>query len=541
MTTADLGETRKSAVTGSVAPKQYKRNASGLIRSVSAWDAFGISSSNGIVGLGIAWILLYVPWLYVGANMYLSILLATAMMLPVVLAYVRLGTIYPRSGGEYVYASRVLHPALGFAANACFVAGSCFYVGVAGTNVVGYGLAPMFQIAGVQLGNSSMVSLGNWFSGQAQIFAISVVLIVIFALLMTTFGTKTYYRTQTVLVIAGAASLIIMALYGFFASRAGALANLDPLFSQLGLGSASELATGTPPSLSWSQTYFSTVWPLVFLAVAFYGAYIGGEVKSPGRSQTIGGLGALAFLAAIALLVIGGMSSLFGQQFFANLSGAMANSTFGLAGAPSFAAVTCGAIGNGWVTILLMLGFMTYPLIMVGAIMVLGSRCVFAWSLDRVLPTAVARVSSRSHQPYVATWIVAIAAMVYGYFVSFGHLTAIAANWGFMIPLLTAMVAAFVLPYRQKDVWRSSPGSRTLFGIPDLTILAVLAIPMIITWIWRPLVDVNMGVTPRYNFPQFIAFFAIYAAAIVIYFVSSAVRARQGIDLRRNYREIPPE
>lgn len=493
------------------------------------------------MGLGIAWVLLYVPWLYAGANLYLSMLLAALMMLPVLLAYVRLGTIYPRSGGEYVYASRVLHPSLGFAANVCFVLGCCFYVGVGGAYVIGYGLSPMFQIAGVQMHNQSMISLGTWLSGRVETFAVCVVLIIVFAIVMTNFGTKVYYRAQTVLVIAGAGALIVMALYGFLATRSGALAHLDPLFSQLKLGKASTLVAGGAPSFSLSQTYFSTVWPLVFLAVAFYGAYIGGEVKTPGRSQMLGGVGALVFLTAMGLLVIGGMSSLFGQTFFANLSNTMSSSTFGLAAAPSYAALTCGAIGNGWVTILLMLGFMTYPLIMVGAIMVLASRCVFAWSLDRVLPGAVSRVSPRSHQPYVATWLVAAAAVVYGYLVTFGHLTAIAANWGFMIPLATAMVTAFVLPYRRKDVWRSSPGSRTWLGIPDLTLLAVLAVPLIVTWIWRPLMDVNMGVTPRHNFPQFIAFWVIYVVAIIVYFISSAVRTRQGIDLRRNYREIPPE
>ena len=525
----------------SALPKQYKRNASGLIRSVSAWDAFGISSSNGVMGLGLAWILLYVPWLYVGANMYLSILLASLMMAPVLLAYIKLSTIYPRSGGEYVYASRVLHPALGFAANLCFVLGSCFYVGVGGAYVIGYGLSPMLQIAGVQLNSHSMISAGTWFGGRNATFLTCVVLIVVFALVMTTFGTKVYYRAQTVFVVAGAASLIVMALYAFLASRSGALSHLNPLFAQLKFGSASKLVAGSSPHFSFSQTYFSTVWPLVFLAVAFYGAYIGGEVKSPGRNQMMGGVGALVFMTAMALLVIGGMCSLFGTPFFANLSNTMSSSTFGLAAAPSYAALVCGSIGHGWVTIPLMLGFMTYPLIMVGAIMVMASRCVFAWSIDRVLPDAVSKVSARSHQPWVATWLVAAASIVYGYLVTYGHLTAISANWGFMIPMVTAMIAACLLPYLQKDVWKSSPGTRTWFGVPDLTVLAILAIPMAVTWIWRPLMDANMGVTPRHNFPQFIAFFAIYAAGIVVYFVSSAVRNRQGIDLRRNYREIPPE
>jgi amino acid transporter len=524
----------KAATTESVAPKQYKRNASGLMRSVSAWDAFGISASNGVLGLGIAWILLYVPWLYTGANLYLSMLIAALIMLPVVLAYVKLATIYPRSGGEYVYASRVLHPAFGFAANACFVLGCCFYVGVGGAYVIGYGLAPMLQIAGVQFGKSSMIDAGTWLSGQVQTFAFGVVVICVFAVLLTNFATKVYYRAQSVLVIAGGVSLIAMALYGFFASRSGALANLDPLFSELGLGKASSLIAGSSPSFSLSQTYFSTTWPLVFLAVAFYGAYVGGEVKSPARSQMLGGLACLGFLTAMAILVIGGMSSLFGQPFFANLSNAMASSTFGLAAAPSFAALTSGAIGNGWVTIVLMLGFMTYPLIMVGAIIVLASRCILAWGLDRLLPDAVSRVSQRSHQPYVATWIVAAAAIVYAYFVSFGHLTAIAANWGFMIPAATAMVTAIVLPYRRKDVWRSSPGSRTWLGIPDVTLFGILGMGLVFTWVYRASFDLNMGVTPRHNFPQFIFFWVVYFAAIIIYFVASAIRSREGIDLRRN-------
>ena len=33
----------------------------------------------------------------------------------------------------------------------------------------------------------------------------------------------------------------------------------------------------------------------------------------------------------------------------------------------------------------------------------------------------------------------------------------------------------------------------------------------------------------------------VYAVAIVIYFISRAVRRSQGIDLSLNYRELPPE
>ena len=42
-----------------LAPAQFARNASGLIRSATLWDAFGINATNGLFVLGIAWILLY--------------------------------------------------------------------------------------------------------------------------------------------------------------------------------------------------------------------------------------------------------------------------------------------------------------------------------------------------------------------------------------------------------------------------------------------------------------------------------------------------
>ncbi len=540
-TTDELAIERRGAPAEQPGPKQYTRKASGLIRSVSAWDVFGICSGNSLVGLGIAFILVYVPWLYVGANVYLSVLIAAVAVVPLILIYLRLSVIYPRSGGEYVYGSRVLHPSIGFAANVCFVVGMCFFIGLGGAYTVGYALGPMFEVAGVQLGKSWMVSTGTWLIGHNGIFLVSVLLIMAFATVVTVFGPRTYYRIQGIMVILGVITLVFIGIYGLVASRSGAFAHLNTLFGALGMGSASKLSAGSLPSFSLGQTFNSIMWPATFLVSAYYSVYVGGEVKSPQRNQMIGGLGALGYLAAIPLLVMAGMAVLFGLPFFANLSSAMAQSTFGVAAAPSFAALVAGAIGNGYVTILLLLGFATFPLIMVGAIMLLVSRCIFAWSVDRVVPASVSKVSARSHQPYVATWIAAAASVVFAFLVAYGYLTAMGANWAFFVAEMTALVAAVVLPYRQKALWKASPGKWRLFGIPDLVVLAILGAPLFAFLIWRNLVDLNLGVTPSHNFPQFISSFAIFAVAVVSYFIVKGVRARQGLDLSRNYREIPPE
>ena len=89
-----------------LAPSQFARNASGLIRSATLWDAFGINAVNGIFVLGIAWLLLYAGPLYPGGNVFLTILMAVVVSLPVTIVYLQLAIVFPRSGGDYIYNSR---------------------------------------------------------------------------------------------------------------------------------------------------------------------------------------------------------------------------------------------------------------------------------------------------------------------------------------------------------------------------------------------------------------------------------------------------
>src|SRR5258708_9699964 len=60
---------------------------------------------------------LFMPSLYPGVNMYLSMLIAIIITVPTGLVYGFLSASMPRSGGDYVYVSRILGPALGTMAN----------------------------------------------------------------------------------------------------------------------------------------------------------------------------------------------------------------------------------------------------------------------------------------------------------------------------------------------------------------------------------------------------------------------------------------
>ena len=72
-----------------------------------------------VVSFGGAWsiiyALVYAP--YYGGDPAVSLLLTAPGILCLLGVYYIFNTSMPRSGGDYIYTSRVLHPAIGFAAN----------------------------------------------------------------------------------------------------------------------------------------------------------------------------------------------------------------------------------------------------------------------------------------------------------------------------------------------------------------------------------------------------------------------------------------
>ena len=108
-------------------PALFTRKATGLVRQGRTRDALFYNVMWSSVALTFAFFWLLYPFYYQGSNAILAFLIAAALGLPGAFLYAMLAQVMPRTGGDYVFNSRALHPAIGFAANVsyCFWLASC--------------------------------------------------------------------------------------------------------------------------------------------------------------------------------------------------------------------------------------------------------------------------------------------------------------------------------------------------------------------------------------------------------------------------------
>ena len=135
-----------------VAPQVFTRRASGLVRVMSPYSAFIYNVLT--MGIIFPWTYVWAPTALEGSNLVLGILFAFVFELPIALAYVWLATSLPRSGGDYVFQSRVFGGGFGFTVVfAFFVVWILQWVALSGWLLATLGIAPTFIGLGVTTGS----------------------------------------------------------------------------------------------------------------------------------------------------------------------------------------------------------------------------------------------------------------------------------------------------------------------------------------------------------------------------------------------------
>ena len=126
----------------------FARKSSGLVRAASAFDASLVNLYVATFPIMVSFILAIVLPFYAGANVYLTLLIGALVAMPILITYAVASAALKRSGGDYVFISRMLHPALGFAANFVFVLFQILFLTSAGYYFCQWCLAPLFRVLG---------------------------------------------------------------------------------------------------------------------------------------------------------------------------------------------------------------------------------------------------------------------------------------------------------------------------------------------------------------------------------------------------------
>src|SRR5206468_9255532 len=160
------------AEVAAVTPQVFTRRASGLVRVMSPYSAFIYNILT--MGVIFPWTYIWAPTAFQGSNLVLGITFAFLFELPIALAYAWLATALPRSGGDYVFQSRVFGGGLGFTVVfAFFVVWILQWVALSGWLLAALGIAPTFLGLGVPTGIHAFTTTGNWAARSDGIIIIS--------------------------------------------------------------------------------------------------------------------------------------------------------------------------------------------------------------------------------------------------------------------------------------------------------------------------------------------------------------------------------
>ena len=491
-------------------------------------------------------------FLFPGSDMVILVsVIGLLFDLPVMLAYSMFAGAMPRSGGDYVYVSRTLSSALGFAASVSFfLYGLTFAGGQNAYFTVTLGIAPYLAAIGSTSGNSGLVSLSQTILQPGPLIIVGSIMIIalfVFIMMPTSALHKLMiyvfiisfigYPILYVLALAASSHSQFVSAFNAYGSQAG----LNVTYAGIIAQAKTAGATISVPSLAGTIAAL----PLAYatLGVPQSGVYVGGEIKRASRQVPVGLLSGL-FVIAIATAVMGYLTyGVFGYDFISATAyyGFSGASGYPLPGSPYPCYFLAILYPNQVFQWFMLISVVTWELLVMALVGLVATRILFAWSFDRVGPSSMADISPRFGTPLKAGIVTAILCFVFLLFTVYSFLTSYVSLIMAQTSLyLLTMISAIVFPYVRKDMFnRSIPTvTRKVAGVPVMSILGVLgAIALAINFYWLFAAPAVSGVSPI----SALVVVATYLIFIGVYFVVKQIRSKQGIDLSLVFREIPPE
>lgn len=529
----------------------FIRKSSGLTRQISARDALMYCAMNP----GLLYALVYIVWapaFYPGAHMGIGVLFVL-LIFPIAGLYWYFSVAMPRSGGEYIYVSRTLHPALGLWA--------CFMISITAVSWTGqiqdwwirWGLADAIRAVGISSGNDGLIGLANSLDRPIVRFLIGTggLLLTLWLFLL---GARAMMRVSYWAVAFAWLAVLILGVILVFEGRE----TFVQRFNELSGARYDEiLQAGKEAGSVFGVTFLATMyagvtWINLNTLGQTFSANLAGEIRGVARSQALALFGSLAMQMAVWFALYMLVYGIVGTNFMHSLDAIWANVPDQLPPAmqheftssePVPMLLVAFMTGNPILQLLFGLCFIVATWVSLAGLSFAPIRNVFAWAFDRLIPTAFADIKTKYRQPLWAIVAVIVAAEFFLfagiYLPAFtGAIAYTIIAW--FLGWIVLGIAGIVFPYRRRELFEASPPAvqRRIAGIPVISILgfATLAVSVFTEWaVGQPFFSGDLEAA------QYITVGGMAAIPVVIYVIAHFYHQRKGIPLSLQFSQVPPE
>jgi len=510
-------------------PVAFVRKASGLRRDVSLLDVVSLNISNmsGGAALGTIGYTMVLLSSTSGVNLVYGSIIAWVLSIPQIIVYTMMTTRISRTGGDYVWVSRVYGG---------FFGGALSFMGYTLETMAYLALIALAAVTsigsvGLSLGYENMLSLalpGN--IPGANLAGQFIIATLIFAVLIAVnlVKPKVGYKIVAIAVIIAIAATFV----GIFTLLGAGTAGVQNYMSFL--NSIGANTTYTQVANSYSGPTFdlgATIFMLPFFSIFVYPWLNAG----PAVASEIKGKGALRYNVLISsfvslIVVTVAFASMYYAGGFNFVNAALGNANLVYNWTFNFWTLAMGVSTNTAVTWFIGIGWILWNVAILAYGIIVLSRYLFAQSFDRFLPEKVAYVSSKYNSPSVALSIELVGTVVLIALASF--------YYGTLVSLYGAVVAAMIyflfigiaaVLYALKNEKGTSKGVLATAGSLMALVFAYITYQFLANYmIWG-------GNTIAYGWVV-----GSFILGIVIYVVSKSYYSKRGIDISLAYKELPP-
>jgi APA family basic amino acid/polyamine antiporter len=464
----------------------------------------------------------------------------------------------PRSGGDYVFVSRIINPTLGFANNFFWTVISILGIAWNCLFMAGTAVSTTLTVGGAALKIDYLTSLGQAAGQPIWGFVIGTVTMLFIMILMIV-EVKWLKLVNLITFILGMITVVawiailgttpLSSFISSFNSFAQPYTNSTNSYQMI---IQSAHSNGMNMAVDWNAVWGATLLTLPISYFTLGGAnivnFFSGEIKEVSKTAVWSTIGALIGIFVFDTLIGVALFNSTGYEFMSSLSYLAFNvpSSYTLPVLPFLPLIIDIAAPNIGIVMLTLVGMISWLYLLAMSYYLIATRNMFAWSFDGVIPTWFSEINTKYHTPVrsvititiIAVLGIAFYELIFPLAFSYSNFTT-----GYNTAWLVACASAAAFPFVKHDTFEAQPTyvKKRIAGVPAMTIFGILgALSTIAMDVFVVLNPSYAGIPANLSNISLGILVLIFVIGLIFFVAAKAIQKSRGLDLSLVFKEIPP-